>query len=149
MGERILRELQLPFPRRAAERRGLLHTARGPDPDREMATPLQHHQTAQLPGIPTTSHKGLHPDGPEADHALTFNLDHSVGAVQRIRENNMRLLRPKKPTRSACPIMYSLWEKGKVSKVFTTERASEPNRTETAAKGRPHGPPRHRTHFNI
>lgn len=42
-------------------------------------------KTAQLPGIPTTSPRGLHPDGPEADHALTFSLDHSVGAGHRLR----------------------------------------------------------------
>jgi len=40
-GERQLRLLQRPLSGRVSEWRGLLCTARGPDPNREMASPLQ------------------------------------------------------------------------------------------------------------
>jgi transposase InsO family protein len=46
LGERILRKLQRPVPRRAAQRRNLLQPARGANPDRAMAHPLQHRQAA-------------------------------------------------------------------------------------------------------
>ena len=32
-------------------------------------------------GLPPTSARSHHPDGPKADHALTFKLDHSCGAA--------------------------------------------------------------------
>ncbi len=44
VGNRILRELQRPLPRRASQRRGLLHPTRSPNPDRTMAPQLQHGQ---------------------------------------------------------------------------------------------------------
>jgi len=40
VGERVLRKLQRPLPRRIAERWVVLHLARGSDPDRAMAHPL-------------------------------------------------------------------------------------------------------------
>ena len=56
--------------------------ARGPNPDREVASSLQHYQTAQRSGIPSTGAQKHRPDRPEADHALTFKPDHSMGADQ-------------------------------------------------------------------
>ena len=51
LGERLLRELQLQTPRRAAQRRGLLQPPRGRGADRELATALQHRAAAQLSGL--------------------------------------------------------------------------------------------------
>ena len=48
----------------------------------QMAPPLQHRQAAQRSGIPAASAGKHRPDRPEADHALTFKPDHSMGAVQ-------------------------------------------------------------------
>ncbi len=84
MGKRILRELQLPLPRRAAERGGLLHVARGSDPDRKMAPPLQHSQATQRLGLSSTGTKKHRTDRPETDHALIFKLDHPMGAHHEI-----------------------------------------------------------------
>ena len=68
----------------------LLLATRGPDPDREMAAPLQHCQTAQRSGIPSAGTRKHRPDRPETDHALTIKPDHSMGADQ--------------------PVMYGSWE---------------------------------------
>ncbi|MGB7243408.1 MAG: helix-turn-helix domain-containing protein [Sulfitobacter sp.] len=38
---------------------------------------------AQCSGLPPTCARGHRPDGPKANHALTFKLDHSSGAAQR------------------------------------------------------------------
>ena len=43
---------------------------------------LQHGQATQRHGISFTRTRKHYPNGPEVDRALTFNLDHSVGAVQ-------------------------------------------------------------------
>ena len=48
-----------------------------------MAQALQHRPPSQRPGLPTAGTRKLRPNGPIADHALTFNPDHSVGAAQR------------------------------------------------------------------
>ena len=74
--------VQLPVPRRAPQQRDLLLASRGPDPDRTVAPPLQYGPAAQRPRIPATGSGKLHPNGPEADHALTIQPDHSMGAVQ-------------------------------------------------------------------
>jgi len=81
----------------AAQRRDLLHFARGPDRHRELATPLHHDQAPRLNRIQATSTRGVRacicrvagwatPTG-SAGHAgatanlkLTFHLDHSAGA---------------------------------------------------------------------
>ena len=65
-----------------AERRGLHHVTRGPDLDRTLAAPLQHRQAAQRLRIPAAGTKKHRPDRPETDHALTFKLDHPMGALQ-------------------------------------------------------------------
>ena len=82
VGERLLRELQCPISRRVAKRRDLLLTQRGADPDRALAPSLQHSQAAQLAGISPACTRGIRPNGPEADDALTIKLDHLVGADQ-------------------------------------------------------------------
>jgi len=46
-----------------------------------MEEPLQNQTTTQCTGLPPTCARGHHPDGPKADHALTFNSDHSSGAA--------------------------------------------------------------------
>ena len=50
-----------------------------------MEEPLQHQATTQCIGLPPARARGHHPDGPKANHALTFNLDHSSGAAQARR----------------------------------------------------------------
>jgi putative transposase len=50
LGERILRKLQCPVPRRVAQWRNLLQPARGANPDRRMEETLQHQTTAQCLG---------------------------------------------------------------------------------------------------
>src|SRR5262249_54209038 len=83
--------------RRAARRRNLLLTPRGPNRHRELAAPLQHDQAARLTWIQATGTGGIRarlrrvagcaiPSG-SAGHAgetanlkLTFHLDHSEGA---------------------------------------------------------------------
>jgi len=47
-----------------------------------MEEPLQHQTTTQCIGLPPARARGHHPDGPKANHALTFKLDHSSGAAQ-------------------------------------------------------------------
>ncbi len=49
---------------------------------RVVAPPLQHRTTAQCTWLETSGPGNHRPNGPEADHALTFKLDHSVGADQ-------------------------------------------------------------------
>jgi hypothetical protein len=56
--------------------------ARSSNPDRTVASPLQHGQAAQRLGLPTVSAQKHRPDRPKADHALTFKLDHPMGAHQ-------------------------------------------------------------------
>ena len=73
--------VQLPIPRRAPRRRDLLLAPRGPDPDRTVAPTLQYGQAAQRPRIPAAGSGKLHHNGPETDHALTIQPDHSMGAV--------------------------------------------------------------------
>src|SRR5262249_53535297 len=89
--------LQRAPSRRAARRRNLLLTPRGPNRHRELAAPLQHDQAARLTWIQATGTGGIRarlrrvagcaiPSG-SAGHAgetanlkLTFHLDHSEGA---------------------------------------------------------------------
>ncbi len=80
MGERILRKLQCPIPRRTAQRRNLLQLARGANPDRAMAHPLQHDQAPQLFGLSSARARKHRSNGPEADDALTIKPDHPMGA---------------------------------------------------------------------
>src|SRR5262249_11178254 len=99
LGEWLHRELQRAPSRRAARRRNLLLTPRGPNRHRELAAPLQHDQAARLTWIQATGTGGIRarlrrvagcaiPSG-SAGHAgetanlkLTFHLDHSEGADQ-------------------------------------------------------------------
>src|SRR5262245_8448355 len=104
LGEWLHRELQRAPSRRAARRRNLLLTPRGPNRHRELAAPLQHDQAARLTWIQATGTGGIRarlrrvagcaiPSG-SAGHAgetanlkLTFHLDHSEGADQlEVRE---------------------------------------------------------------
>ena len=64
-----------------AERRNLLLAARSTNHHRKLEETLQHQATTQCIGLPPTSARSHHPDGPKADHALTFKLDHSSGAA--------------------------------------------------------------------
>src|SRR5262249_5546811 len=99
LGERLHRELQRSPARRAARRRNLLHSPRGPNRYRELAAALQHNQAARIARIQAASTGGICPClRPVADCAtptgsastvsetasleLTFHLDHSVGANQ-------------------------------------------------------------------
>src|SRR5262249_16183581 len=92
---------------RAARRRNLLHSPRGPNRHRELAAALQHDQAARIARIQAASSGGICPclrrvagcatPTGSAGHAsapaslkLTFRLDHSVGANQA--------------TLSACPL---------------------------------------------
>src|SRR5262249_10723993 len=85
--------------RRAARRRNLLHSPRGPNRYRELAAALQHNQAARIARIQAASTGGICPclrrvadcatPTGSAGHAsatasleLTFHLDHSVGANQ-------------------------------------------------------------------
>ncbi len=53
-----------------------------------MEDSLQHKETAQCVALPPTS-PGIHrSDGPQAGHALTFKLDHSMGADQEMKAEN-------------------------------------------------------------
>src|SRR5262245_20289373 len=96
-GERVHRELQRSPARRAARRRNLLHSPRGPNRHRELAAALQHDQAARIARIQAASSGGICPclrrvagcatPTGSAGHAsataslkLTFHLDHSVGA---------------------------------------------------------------------
>lgn len=95
VGERLQRELQQVAARRTAQRRNLLYPCRGEDPDRGMATPLQHRPPTQQPRIPTTGTGGRSiasaalrlrfapptaSTGDGGNDALTIKLGHSVGA---------------------------------------------------------------------
>jgi hypothetical protein len=97
LGERLHRELQRSPARRAARRRNLLHSPRGPNRHRELAAPLQHDQAARIAWIQAASTGGICPclrrvagcatptgsaghAGATASLKLTFHLDHSVGA---------------------------------------------------------------------
>src|SRR5215831_10180149 len=97
LGERVHRELQRSPARRAARRRNLLHSPRGPNRHRELAAALQHDQAARIARIQAASSGGICPclrrvagcatPTGSAGHAsataslkLTFHLDHSVGA---------------------------------------------------------------------
>src|SRR6516162_209727 len=100
LGEREHRVLQRPPARRAARRRNLLHSPRGPNRHRELAAALQHDQAARIARIQAASTGGICPclrrvagcatPTGSAGHAsataslkLTFHLDHSVGANQQ------------------------------------------------------------------
>ena len=83
LGERILRKLQRPIPRRTPQRRGVPHPARGPDPHREMAPPLPQRPAPQRLGIPPPSAGNHRPDGAGADHAPTLNPGPSGGGSPR------------------------------------------------------------------
>src|SRR5215212_12087364 len=94
MGKRLHRELQLEASRRATQRRDLLLAQGSPHPHRGLATALQHHPAALGPRIQATCSRGGavagcatptssagHTNrGVTPDHALTFNLDHLMGA---------------------------------------------------------------------
>ncbi len=82
LGERILRKLQRENARRVAERRNLLLAPRSPNHHRKMEEPLQYQATTQCIGLPPARARGHRSDGPKANHALTFKLDHSSGAAQ-------------------------------------------------------------------
>jgi hypothetical protein len=47
-----------------------------------MEEALQHAETAQFIALPTASPRSNRYDGDKAGHALTFKLDHSMGADQ-------------------------------------------------------------------
>jgi len=47
-----------------------------------MAPSLQYGQAAQRFGLPPASAKKRRTDRPKTDHALTFKLDHPMGALQ-------------------------------------------------------------------
>jgi hypothetical protein len=99
LGERLHREFQRAAARRASRRRDLLHTARGRDRHRELATALQHCPAAYLDRLPGSCPGGVRasagrmagcatPTG-SAGHAqagaktgpkLTFKPDHQTGA---------------------------------------------------------------------
>src|SRR5262245_48316693 len=102
-GERVHRELQRSPARRAARRRNLLHSPRGPNRHRELAAALQHDQAARIARIQAASSGGICPclrrvagcatPTGSAGHAsataslkLTFHLDHSVGANHHRRQ---------------------------------------------------------------
>src|SRR5262249_13287858 len=85
--------------RRAARRRNLLHSPRGPNRHRELAAALQHDQAARIARIQAANTGGICPclrrvagcatptgcaghASAAASLKLTFHLDHSVGANQ-------------------------------------------------------------------
>jgi transposase InsO family protein len=81
LGERLLRELQLQAPRRAAERGGVLQHRRGEDRHRELATALQYTAPALEPRLQAAraARRALAGaaafinHGRQADHALDLN----------------------------------------------------------------------------
>ena len=81
LGKRILREFQWKDAGWIAKRRNLLLAPWSPNHCRKMEEPLQHQTTTQCIGLPPTCARGHHPDGPKANHALIFNLNHSSGAA--------------------------------------------------------------------
>ena len=52
-----------------------------------MEKTLQHEETTQCFGLPPTGSRNHRPDGPGTGHALTFKVDHSMGADHRPRAN--------------------------------------------------------------
>lgn len=48
-----------------------------------MAQALQHQATAFGPWLQTAGTRNHRPDGPKADHAITINMDQSMGADHR------------------------------------------------------------------
>src|SRR5918994_6118997 len=84
-------------PRRAAQRRGLLYAPGSQGRHRGLAQARQYDPAALVPRLPPTRARGRtvagcaspassagHPGrGAPACHALTFNLDHSMGAGHR------------------------------------------------------------------
>lgn len=68
MGERVLREPDRQAQGRAAEPRDLRYGARGADPDRALAPPLQRGATSLVPG--------LAPSSPRGDPAVAARHDH-------------------------------------------------------------------------
>src|SRR5262249_28638833 len=110
LGERVHRELQRSPARRAARRRNLLHSPRGPNRHRELAAALQHDQAARIARIQAASSGGICPclrrvagcatPTGSAGHAsataslkLTFHLDHSVGANHDTAVDYARVLK--------------------------------------------------------
>src|SRR4051812_9539991 len=92
---------------RTPQRRDLLHTSGGTGRDRKLALSRQHHQTARLAGLPTSSSRGVRaslrrladpvsqvPNGGHTHRALTFKPAPRGGADQR---------RPSCPSPSHCP----------------------------------------------
>jgi len=91
---------------RTPQRRDLLHTSGGTGRDRKLALSRQHHQTARLAGLPTSSSRGVRaslrrlanpvsqvPNGGHSHRALTFKPDHRVGADQHRDPHRSRPLR--------------------------------------------------------
>ena len=72
---------------------GVLHFTRGPDPHRALAPPLQYCQATQRLGLSPTGTGKHDADRPEAHHALTFKLDHPMGALQQDQSYITRQLR--------------------------------------------------------
>jgi len=58
-----------------------------------MEKTLQNEETTQCFGLPPTGSRDHRPDGPGTGHALTFIVDHSMGAAHRPRAN-YHLLNP-------------------------------------------------------
>jgi len=71
----------LPVNRWIAERWNLLFVTRGSDNHWKLEKTLPHQTTPQCSGLPPTCARGHRPDGPKANHALTFKLDNSSGAA--------------------------------------------------------------------
>lgn len=97
MAGRLLRILQRRDARQTDERGDLLHSGRGSDPDRSLATALKHRQAAQLAGLSAPGSgngdaamaalRFRHAPPPVSlgaggGSALTINTDHSMGAGQ-------------------------------------------------------------------
>ena len=80
LGKWMLRKLQRPVPRRTAQWRTVLQLKGSPNPDRGMAHSLQHRQATQFIGLSSACTRKHRSDGPKADNALTFKLDHPMGA---------------------------------------------------------------------
>jgi hypothetical protein len=56
-----------------------------------MEKTLQHQTTSQCSGLPPTGSGNLHPNGTQANHALTFNLDRLSRADQPSRSSNWQI----------------------------------------------------------
>ena len=100
--------------------RTLLLAARGPNHHRKLEKPLQHQTIPQCIGLSPARAKSHRPDGPKANHALTFKLDHSSGAAQlvsRIFDSkgaaHFSFLSTVAPDRAPTPhITYSIFQQG-------------------------------------